>query len=340
MSTAARERTFRSPETPRVEYARTPDDWDLALHRYPGAREELPPAILCPGFGCNRYFLDFDDRYSLARFLARQGFEVWVLELRGRGYSEPVLGRRGRGWTFDDLAQHDFPTAVRHVCGRSGRAPVWVGHSMGGLVAYAALGQNPELQSAVRGLVTMASPVAFPAVPGSAWRRAGELLLRLPGPARLPQRNLLVALWSLMAVAPWFPEIGMNRSNLDQRAFGRALSQFICNVAREKVQQFAHWSVTGRFCSRDGKIDYRANLKHVSVPALLIAGAADRLAPPEVVGWAHAELGSRVKELFVAGRAAGLAANYGHVDLVFGHRAPEEIFPRISCWIAAQRQGA
>ncbi len=324
----------------RVEYARTPDDWDLALHRYPGKRDDLPPVILCPGFGCNRYFLDFDDRYSLARFLARRGFEVWVLELRGRGCSEPVLGRRGRGWTFDDLAQHDFPTAVRHVCGRTGRAPVWIGHSMGGLVAYAALGRDREIQPLVRSLVTMASPVTFPSPSPSPWRRAGEFLLRLPGPARLPQRNLLVALWSLMAVAPWFPEIGMNRSNLDQRAFGRALSKFICNVAREKVQQFARWALTGQFCSRDGAIDYRANLKHIPVPALLVAGAADRLAPPEVVALAHAKLGSRAKELWVAGRAAGLGADYGHVDLVFGHRAPEEIFTRICGWIEGTDFGA
>ena len=79
-----------------IEFARTADDWDLALHHYPGTRTDLPPVILCSGYACNRHFVDFDERYSLARFLARRGFDAWVLELRGHGYSEPA-GGRGRG---------------------------------------------------------------------------------------------------------------------------------------------------------------------------------------------------------------------------------------------------
>src|SRR5512139_2866597 len=148
----------------RIEFARTHDGCDLALHHYVGIRPDLPPVILCSGYACNRHFLDFDDRYSLARFLARRGFDVWILELRGHGLSDPPQGRQ-RSWTFDDFVQYDVPTAIAYVRDQADRAPVWIGHSMGGMVLYATLGQNPAAAAALGGLITMASPVAFPPVP-------------------------------------------------------------------------------------------------------------------------------------------------------------------------------
>jgi len=158
-----------------IEFARTPDGWDLALHHYAGAPgvPALGPVILCSGYSCNRVFIDFDERYSLARFLARRGFDTWVLELRGHGYSEPV-GAPRENWTFDDLVQLDVPTAVSAVRALSGRRPVWIGHSMGGILMYAALGTDAALQESIAGLVTLASPVAFPAIAsreGWGWKR-------------------------------------------------------------------------------------------------------------------------------------------------------------------------
>ncbi len=318
----------------RVEFARTADEWDLALHRYRSARTDLPPLILCAGYACNRYFLDFEERYSLARFLARRGFDTWVLELRGRGYSEPVLGGSARGWTFDDLVRFDVPTAVAYVRGRcAGRRPVWIGHSMGGMVAYAALGVQPALAESIAGLVTMASPVAFPPVVSQIARGVGTVLLALPFPQRLPQRGVLIALWSVMGRSARIAGVGMNRTNLDDRAFGRALPRFMCNVARAKVQQFAQWSLRGEFCSCDGSVDYRSNLEHISTPTLVIAGAADGLATPDIVRVAHDRISASQKTYREFGTAHGDSADYGHVDLIFGRHAPEEVFPTIGGWI-------
>jgi pimeloyl-ACP methyl ester carboxylesterase len=325
-------------ERPSVEFVRTADDWDLALHRYRSARSDLPPVILCAGYACNRYFLDFDERYSLARFLARRGFDTWVLELRGRGYSEPAGGSsRNRSWTFDDLVRFDVPAAIAHVRGRcAGRPPVWIGHSMGGMVMYAALGENAALTESVAGFVAMASPVAFPPIASWMAQRLGEFLLLLPFPARLPQHNILVALWSLVGNSARASQVGMNPHNLDHAAFGRALRQFICNVPRRKLQQFVRWSLTGAFRSADGCVDYRANLHRITTPAFIIAGAADQLATPEIVGLAYDRIGSPAKRYREFAAGPGVTADYGHVDLIFGSRAPDEVFPAISTWIETE----
>ena len=317
-----------------IEFARTPDGWDVALHHYPGARADLPPVMLCPGYACNRHFLDFDDRYSLARFLVRRGFDTWVLELRGHGYSEPAKSRGGRAWTFDDLVRFDVPAVIAHVRGHyAARRPVWIGHSMGGMVMYAALGQDPALQESIAGLVTLATPVAFPAVASPMMRGLGELLLALPLPEHLPQHGALVALWSLIGWAPRLAEVGMNRANVDDRAFGDALRLSICNVPRSLLRQLAQWSLTGEFLSNDRRVDYRANLSRIQVPAFIIAGAVDQLASPAMVRFAYDHISSPQKRYREFAVRHGDSADYGHIDLIFGRRAPEEVFPAIDEWI-------
>src|SRR5579885_782730 len=109
---------MRSPtDADEVHFARTADGWRLALHRHrPRRGGSGLPVILCPGYGCNRHFIDYDERYSLARFLAARGFDAWVLELRGRGLSHPMPGcARPWRWTFDDLARVDGPAAIARV---------------------------------------------------------------------------------------------------------------------------------------------------------------------------------------------------------------------------------
>jgi pimeloyl-ACP methyl ester carboxylesterase len=323
-----------------IEFARTADGWDLALHHYQGRRDDRPPVILCPGYACNRHFIDFDDRYSLARFLARRGLDAWVLELRGHGYSEPVEPRQGRGWTFDDLVRFDVPTAIVHVRAQcADRRPVWIGHSMGGMVLYAALGQEPALQESVSGLVTLATPVAFPAVTSQLMRGLGELLLVLPVPERLPQHGVLTALWSAVGWAPRLAEVGMNPANVDHRAFGEALRRSICNVPRSLLRQLAQWSLSGEFASWDRRVDYRANLGRIRVPALIVAGAADQLAAPTMVRFAYDHISSAQKRYREFAVSRGDSADYGHVDLVFGRRAPEEVFPVIGEWIEHEVAG-
>lgn len=327
----------RRGEHPIVEFARTADDWDLALHRYSSARDDLPPVILCAGYACNRHFLDFDDRYSLARFLAWRGFDTWVLELRGRGHSESASGSpRSRGWTFDDLVRFDVPAAIAYVRARCARPPVWIGHSMGGMVIYAALGEDTALAESLAGFVALASPVAFPPIASSMAQWLGQFLLFLPFPAHLPQQNILIALWSLVGRSPRTAQVGMNPSNLDRAAFGRALRQFICNVPRRKLQQLVGWSLTGTFQSADGCVDYRANLSRIVTPALIIGGAADQLASPEVVGLAYDRIGSGHKRYREFRAGEGASADYGHVDLIFGLHAPDEVFPAISTWIETE----
>ena len=97
---------------PKVErhYAQTQDGWKIALHRYPNdeaVRAGRRPVLLCHGLGANRFNLDAPGRLSLARWIWAQGYESWVIELRGSGYSSRprITNELKYDWTFDDYVE-------------------------------------------------------------------------------------------------------------------------------------------------------------------------------------------------------------------------------------------
>jgi pimeloyl-ACP methyl ester carboxylesterase len=324
-----------------LHFPRTADGWRIALHRYrPRAAALGLPAILCGGYACNRYFLDYDERYSLARFLARAGFDTWVLEPRGCGLAHPSRDcTRPRSWTFDDLVAFDVPTAVGHVAALTGSEVTWVGHSMGGLLLYAYLGAGAEQVRRVRAGVTIASPVEFPATSSELLHEIGAFLLSIPFGDMIYQRWILTALWALFGRSSAL-EVGMNPENVERHVIGHALRLFIENVPRAKLKQLALWALEGVFCSADGRVDYRTALSRVKVPILAIAGSADRLATPAAVRRALDHLPVPPATYLEFGRAHGHSTDYGHVDLILGRAAPTEVFPVVAGWLASRSGGA
>jgi polyhydroxyalkanoate synthase len=107
------------------------------------------------------------------------------------------------------------------------------------------------------------------------------------------------------------------------------------------LRQFLAWARSDVFVSEDGSVDYRGGLASARAPALFIAGARGLLAPPAAVRAGYELWGAPApgKEYWVASREAGLSADYGHSDLIFGLRAQEEIFPRVRDWLL-QRSSA
>ncbi|MHB8872100.1 MAG: alpha/beta fold hydrolase [Myxococcaceae bacterium] len=317
------------PYRPDELYRVPTDDGDtISLGRY-NPRDErrfLEPVVLCHGLGANRFDLDFDEKHSLARHLARRGFETWVIELRGRGLAGPA-----RACTFDDQAEHDVGAALRAICSTGAAGVSWVGHSKGGLVMYAHLARHPE--APVRALVTIGSPVSFTVQPGLKRfittvapaltldvipiAKVGKSLARLGPPPAALSRYL------------------MRAANVDPDTLKRALANLPADIAGGVARQFARWISLGTFDSMDGSIDYREGLRKITAPVLLIAGSRDLLAPPHSVSKAKELLSGSVK-MVVAGKRSGFHEDYGHGDLVLGRRAPHEVFPLIEHFLEAQ----
>src|SRR5258708_4260401 len=114
------------------------------------------PVLLVHGFGQNRYAWHLPAR-SFANYLACAGYDVFNLDLRGHGRSRHFGARSPH--SVDEYVSEDLPIAIDEVLSHTGKRPLFlVGHSLGGLVSYAAA---PRLQGAVAGVVSPGSPYHF-----------------------------------------------------------------------------------------------------------------------------------------------------------------------------------
>jgi cholesterol oxidase len=104
-------RPLRLP-TPVVYEPRTGDGVVLRLIQYPGASDAKGPVVLVPGYGMSTlaFALDTVDT-NLAEYLWTCGYDVWLFNYR----ASPALASASTQFTFDEVAQYDFPTAIDTV---------------------------------------------------------------------------------------------------------------------------------------------------------------------------------------------------------------------------------
>lgn len=294
----------------------------------------LPPVVMCHGLAMNRRSFALDPQRSLARHLASQGRDVWLLELRHVS-STARKGLKAEG-TFDDHVRQDVPAALAFVCEKTGVASVdWVGFSMGGMLAYSHLGARRGTR--VRRLVTIGSPVRFTGHWISRWLLMFPRLHRLTLTLDLtPNRAILLALapwlwpWLPHALTPGFRPRQYDRKGL-QAAFANVFGDSPSGVQR----QFARWIREGSFNSDDGVDDYFAGIASIRAPTLVIAGSDDRLAPPEAVRAAFDQLRCDERAHHEVGTATGARDEYDHLDLILGQDAPKDVFPKVTEWLSA-----
>ncbi len=325
-------RYFFVPRFPdEIQFGTTSDGWRIAVLRY---RPEKPvgaaPVLLVHGIAANRYNLDFNDDLSLARHLCGRGFDVWLVELRGRGFSlRPRLFSGLRyDWSFDDYAERDLPCAADVVTRATGaRALHLVGFSTGALACYAWL-SDPHRSVEVASLVSIGGAASF--------RRLGKSLSgRIVRSVRFLRHR-----WLLRVLAPisgyWHPsplQLIHNPENMDGAIQRRAMVNLISNFSRNELLQYSDWILHDTFRAIDQRRDYRAELGRITVPALFLAGPRDVLSPPDAVKETHDAVGSRDKQFVLFSRAQGKRVNYGHFDLVIGREAPAEVYPVVSDWL-------
>ncbi len=262
--------------------ARTADGVVLRLDRV-AARGTPRGAVIClhAMMTDGRYFGARRDR-SFATALADGGFDVVVADFRGHGRSRPPDARAG-DWSFDDLVELDLPAIVAEAARASScRAGdlVWLGHSLGGLVATAALGARRV--PAPRSLILAAT---------APW---------LPGPRGPLHRRAVMAVYRHVTAALGYAPI-------------RRLRVGTSDEARTYVRQLTGWARSGRWTNMTG-VDHLAGLSAIETRVLPICGADDWMCTPADAR-AFADRIPGASPLRVVGRAFGDALDPDHFQL-------------------------
>jgi polyhydroxyalkanoate synthase subunit PhaC len=308
----------------------------------PSKSGSLPPESAAPchaavllvhGFGQNRYTWH-TSRRSFANYLAAEGFDVFNLDLRGRGRSRRFGALHDT--IIDDYIREDVPSAIRTVLRVSGKQQCYlIGHSMGGIVSYAVAGSS--MRNEVAGVITFGSPYRFGL--GSRFLAAfGPLLYgaRLTGifdrnppiPIRWLGRQMSKRRWLWdnpripIPMRPWHPrsmEPDILAENL-AAAFEHtrvAIALGLVGLGSESALK-----------SHDGLNDYGLAFELADKPLLVIAGSRDALAPP-----------ASVRPVYDRSRSSDKTFRefpLGHIDMLLGRAAPQTVWPLVRTWLVAR----
>lgn len=305
---------------------KTADGWQIALVRYrPAGPSTGRPVVLVHGISANARNMDLDDGHSMARWFASQGREAWTVSLRGCGESDEANGAdRASSYTFDAFWQYDLPAVIAEVKAVTRADSVdYVGHSMGGMVLYAYLAQGGQ---GIHAAATLGSPTRLD------WGTQNEAII--VAAARLIPAGW--ALWTALGARAVVPLQGLVDDGPIERLFyvtgnttltswKRLIAYGTADIAAGVAAQFVTAVATGNFVSADQAIDFRAGLKEVTTPVLVVAARLDRLALTPAVYDGYRALGGPKQWLLIS-RAHGAVAEYGHMDLVVGDRASTEVW--------------
>lgn len=168
----------------------TPDGATLTLKRK--IRAGGPPALFVHGLAANADLWDLPavktaeyEFRSLATVLHENGYDVWLLNLRGHGapamLSAPPPGQND--WCVDHFVLYDLPAAIEFVRQATRRRPFVIGNSMGAMTLAG------HLQGAA--LLEDGAGPRIVADAGAARRRqeqlAGAVFVEFPAALRWPQ---------------------------------------------------------------------------------------------------------------------------------------------------------
>ncbi len=317
-----------------IHFISADDGFRLAVsRRIPKVRRFKEPVILCHGLGANRYNLDFDAEYSLARKFTEMGYDTYIAEMRTVGLSsKPHLFSESR-WNiyFDDIVRYDVPAIIGNAKTKSGSdSVIWVGHSLGGMIMYAAL-QNREVEKDVRTLITISSPPVFTFQ--SELRRFIPMLksARIFSHIRQEFWGRLLAPYLTRAIP--YSEVAANLDNIDTAVLRKIFVNLASDMSSTLVNQIGRWVEEGYIKDRKGERNFSEGIKSISIPVFAMTGSVDLICPPEAVFWLKEKLREEQLRITIAGIHSGFSADYGHGDIIFGRKAPSEIFPLITSYV-------
>ena len=239
-------------------------------------------------------------------FLAKQGYDVFVLDMQGRGESTPRMNRNSP-YGQVDVIKTDIPLSMQKIKEIKGDTPVYAAaHSWGGvlLLAYMVRFEN-NIQNAilfgVKRWITIRNWEYFKKL-SLGWYALGKILNPIYG---------------------YFPAVKLGVGS--------------DNEPIEHYKQINQWlKVNSPWIDNIDGFDYGRAFEEKQLPPLLfIAGKNDTLlGRPKDVKLLMDEVKRAKKDYWYLAQSSGNLHDYGHVDMLSHKDAPKDHFPKIAEWMA------
>lgn len=277
------------------------------IYAAPAGSPGIGPAVLMlhGSLGNGRIFYSQSGK-GLAPFLARQGFDTYSIDLRGRGGGRPRVSRAA-GYGQTEALLEDLPAVCAVVDQLRGQLPTyWVAHSWGGAMLMSFLARFPHLRE------SLGAAVFF-------------------GSKRVIRRDSLA---KKLILNVGFDTWGALQARCFGYVHGRRLGFGDDAETQKFYRQTRAWLRGAAWIDSDDGFDYAAALQRVEpLPVLHFTGVRDRvMAEAEDIRRFMHEYGGDRSELRVLSRAAGAHKDYGHIDILTDGGAEGAHFQEVVAW--------
>lgn len=255
---------------------------------------------------------------GLAPFLARQGHDVYVADLRGRGLSSPSVKEEGSSCMHGqrEAIREDIPKFVEVICKLSGANKLtWIAHSWGGILMTSAQAYCPDMLSNIHSQVYFGSKRQITT-------REREYYTHF--------------LFGFCGLAHFF-----------HRYYGfypgKELKIGSDNESTNSVMDTCKWALTscgwGKWIDYKDKFDYALHYSVIPAEAIPptwhIGAVADKMLgnPVDVKLWA--EETRQTHKFTVLSKDNGNRKDYDHVSMITDKECVEDYFTDVSQWIYA-----
>lgn len=281
--------------------------------------DDAPRLLLVPSLINRAWILDLHEQRSMIRWLAGQGVHCYLLDW---GMPDPVA----RQFTLTDYIAGRMERAVRHIPGAFGV----LGYCMGGMLATGFTLRHPQR---VTCLVLMATPWDFHGRnPALAQRLAATFIPMRPlvdqwGELSVDGVQTLFASLDPLLVPRKYHDFAVQEGEDGVRDFV-ALEDWLNHgiplagaVARECIERWYGYNdpVAGRWRVTGLPVDP----SQIKCPTLAFVPQNDRIVPPEsALALAHAIPDAQI-----------IMPPLGHIGLVAGRRAQQQVWQPLRDWI-------
>jgi predicted alpha/beta hydrolase len=283
----------------------------LNLQRFSGAVPGPPVLMLHGAIENSRIFYSGSGR-GLATYLARNGFDVYVADLRGRGKSRPPIDRSSSFGQTEAITE-DIPAFVEAIIKLRGPVPQqWVAHSWGGVLFSSVIARFPEYTKQVASLVYFGSKRTI-----RVWNIHRILKLDLVW-------NRLCPLACL--IAGYLPARQLRIGSDSETA--------------KSYRQSSAWVKNDAWIDSDDGFDYGAAIKEISLPPIwYIAAEQDHaLGHPDDVRDFMDSAGRQECRYTVLSRSNCNRHDYDHITMLTHPDAVRDHFPEVLEWLRQHNQ--
>ena len=298
--------------------------------------------ILCHGFASNRFTFDLNPDVSVPDYLARKGWDTWLVELRGSGSSKNVGDNThmtpDTAWDtyfthedkddanvfFDDHVE-DCRAMIEYVHFITQKPVHFIGHSMGAMLLQSCAGGESGQMGHIQSGVSIAGALVMPE---SAWKN-----IRWMVPLVVPFKTIhpeyiqkVLAPMSFRIDSPW-DELFFHQKNVNHLVARDMFRKNWEPISSTLINQLQTCFDTSGVLTKDNKA-YMSSLSSINFPMLLIAGTVDEQCPASCMENISPYIHDSVYKLI--GKQAGHKEDYGHFDLIVGKNAKSDVWDMVS----------